>query len=38
LRGIAVAAGRVLVLDRDEIADQAGRAGLFLFGFTEPGA
>jgi hypothetical protein len=34
LRGIAVAAGRVLVLDRDVIAAQAERAGLFLHGFS----
>lgn len=34
LRGIAVAAGRVLLLDRAAIAAQAERAGLFLHGFS----
>ncbi len=33
LRGLAVAAGRVLILDRAEVAAEAERAGLFLFGF-----
>ena len=33
LRGLALAAGRVLVLDRAELAAQAEKAGLFLFGF-----
>ena len=34
LRGLALAAGRVLVLDRAGLAAQAERAGLFLFGFS----
>jgi DUF1009 family protein len=34
LRGIAVAAGGVLMLDRDGLAAQAERAGLFLHGFA----
>jgi UDP-2,3-diacylglucosamine hydrolase len=33
LRGLAVAAGRVLILDRAAVAAQAEKAGLFLFGF-----
>ncbi|MBB4198180.1 hypothetical protein GGD83_001973 [Rhodoblastus sphagnicola] len=35
LRGIAVASGRVLMLDRAGLAAQARRAGLFLHGFAE---
>jgi DUF1009 family protein len=35
LRGIAVAAGGVLMLERDALAAQADRAGLFLHGFGE---
>ena len=35
LRGIAVAAGGVLMLDRAALAAQAERAGLFLHGFWE---
>ena len=35
LRGVAVAAGGVLMLDRASLAAQADRAGLFLHGFTE---
>ena len=35
LRGIAVAAGGVLMLDRAALAAQADRAGLFLHGFWE---
>jgi UDP-2,3-diacylglucosamine hydrolase len=38
LRGLAVAAGKVLVLDRAELARQADQAGLFLYGFTEAAA
>jgi DUF1009 family protein len=34
LRGLAVAAGKVLVLDRAELAAQAESAGLFLYGFS----
>ncbi len=34
LRGLAVAAGRVLILERATVAAQAEKAGLFLFGFT----
>lgn len=34
LAGIAVEAGRVLILDRDKVAAQAEKAGLFLFGFS----
>ncbi|WP_374546921.1 LpxI family protein [Rhodoblastus sp.] len=34
LKGIAVQAGRVLILDRAAVAAQAEKAGLFLFGFT----
>ncbi len=34
LRGIALAAGGVLMLDRAALAEQAGRAGLFLHGFA----
>lgn len=33
LRGLAVAAGGVLILDRAAVAAQAEKAGLFLFGF-----
>ena len=33
LAGIAVEAGRVLILDRDSVAAQAEKAGLFLYGF-----
>ncbi len=33
LRGLAVAAGGVLILDRAAVAGQAEKAGLFLFGF-----
>jgi DUF1009 family protein len=35
LRGLALAAGGVLVLDRAALAAQADRAGLFLYGFGE---
>ncbi|MCW2316836.1 DUF1009 family protein [Rhodoblastus acidophilus] len=35
LRGVAVAAGGVLMLDRAGLAAQAARAGLFLHGFAE---
>ncbi len=34
LRGIAVEAGKVLILDRDAVAALAEKAGLFLHGFT----
>jgi UDP-2,3-diacylglucosamine hydrolase len=34
LMGIAVEAGKVLILDRDAVAAQAEKAGLFLYGFT----
>jgi len=37
--GIAVEAGKVLILDRDAVAAQAEKAGLFLYGFSrEAGA
>ena len=36
LRGIAVEAGGVLVLDRQEIVTEADRAGVFLYGFHAP--
>jgi len=35
LRGVAVSAGGVLMLDRAALAAQAERAGLFLYGFGE---
>ena len=35
LRGVAVAAGGVLMLDREGLAAQADAAGLFLYGFAE---
>jgi hypothetical protein len=38
LRGLAVASGRVLILDRANVAAQAERAGLFLHGFAAEGA
>ncbi|HUO54335.1 MAG TPA: UDP-2,3-diacylglucosamine diphosphatase LpxI [Rhodoblastus sp.] len=39
LLGIAVEAGKVLILDRDAVAAQAEKAGLFLYGFSrEAGA
>jgi DUF1009 family protein len=39
LAGIAVEAGKVLILDRAAIAAQAEAAGMFLYGFTrQPGA
>lgn len=34
LRGLAVAAGSVLILNRAAVAAEAEKAGLFLFGFT----
>ncbi|MGO9944616.1 MAG: LpxI family protein [Rhodoblastus sp.] len=34
LRGLAVAAGKVLILERASVAAEAEKAGLFLFGFT----
>jgi UDP-2,3-diacylglucosamine hydrolase len=34
LKGIAVEAGKVLILDRDAVAAQAEKSGLFLYGFT----
>ena len=34
LRGLAVAAGRVLILNRAAVAAQAEKLGLFLYGFT----
>jgi DUF1009 family protein len=37
LRGLALAAGRVLVLDQAELAAQAEQAGLFLYGFPSEG-
>jgi len=36
LRGIAVEAGATLLLDRDEMAATADRAGLFVIGVTPP--
>jgi UDP-2,3-diacylglucosamine hydrolase len=38
LRGAAVAAGRVLVVERERLAREAGAAGLFVAGFASPGA
>lgn len=37
LSGIAVEAGKVLILDRAAVAAQAEQAGLFLYGFTPGG-
>jgi UDP-2,3-diacylglucosamine hydrolase len=34
LRGMAVEAGKVLILDREAVAAQAEQAGLFFFGFS----
>jgi DUF1009 family protein len=34
LRGLALAAGRVLILDRATVASDAEKAGLFLYGFS----
>ena len=38
LRGVAVAAGRVLIVDRERSAREADAAGLFVAGFAPPGA
>jgi len=38
LRGAAVAAGRVLIVERERLAREAGAAGLFVAGFASPGA
>ena len=36
LRGVAIAAGRVLVLERERCAREADAAGLFVAGFVYP--
>jgi DUF1009 family protein len=38
LRGAAVAAGRVLILERDRLAREADAARLFVAGFGSAGA
>ena len=37
LRGVAVAAGHVLILERDRCAREADAAGLFVAGFARAG-